>query len=125
MGIKQLPDAEFEAMKAIWHMHEPITSAVLTEHLRRALPQKDWKAQTVLTMLTRLEKKGFLRSEKNGKEREYFALVSEQDYLQVEQEAFRKRFSVKSFGTFVKALYDDDCISDEELQELKDWINGI
>ena len=67
--IKKLPDAEFEIMRAIWRCSEPVTSPILTEKLRLALPEKDWKQQTVMTMLVRLEKKAFLRSEKNGKER--------------------------------------------------------
>ena len=125
MAIKKLPDAEFEAMRAVWHSEPPVTSAALTEALRFRLPQKDWKPQTVMTMLVRLEKKGFLRSEKNGKEREYYPLISEQEYLAVEQESFRRRFSIKSLGGFVKALYDGEEISDEELQELKAWIDQL
>ena len=69
--IKKLPDAEFEIMRAIWRCSEPVTSPILTEKLRLTLPEKDWKQQTVMTMLVRLEKKAFLRSEKNGKERYY------------------------------------------------------
>lgn len=125
MSIKKLPDAEFEIMKTIWYSEEPVTSPELTEKLKRSLPDKDWKPQTVLTMLTRLEKKGFLRSEKNAKERSYYSLVSEQDYLSVEQESFRKRFTGKSFSGLVKALYDGGSVSAEELNELKDWIDSI
>lgn len=125
MSIKKLPDAEFEIMKAIWHTQEPVTSPSLTEQLRVSLPNKDWKPQTVLTMLVRLEKKGFLRSEKNNKERSYFTAVSELEYLKIEQKNFRKRFSNSSFSTLVKALYDGESISEDEMQELKDWINKI
>ena len=64
--MKKLPDAEFEIMKAIWHIEQPVTSPALTVVLSRDLPDRDWKQQTVMTMLGRLEKKGFLRSEKNG-----------------------------------------------------------
>ena len=84
MSMKKLPDAEFEIMKAIWHSDEPVTSPVLTEKLRFLLPEKEWKAQTVLTMLVRLEKKGFLRSEKNSKERSYYTVISEDDYLKID-----------------------------------------
>lgn len=123
--MKKLPDAEFEIMKAIWQSEEPITSPSLTEKLRITLPHKDWKPQTVLTMLVRLEKKGFLRSEKNNKERSYFTVVSEKEYIKIEQESFRKRFSSGSFSGLVKALYDGENVSAEELNELKDWINKM
>lgn len=125
MNIKKLPDSEFEIMKAVWHSDEPVTSPMLTEKLRLELPEKDWKQQTVLTMLVRLEGKGFLRSDKAGKERNYYAVVSESEYLQVEAESFRKRFSGGRIGSLVKALYDDNDLSDEDISELKDWVNKL
>lgn len=125
MNIKKLPDSEFEIMKAVWHSDEPVTSPMLTEKLRLELPEKDWKQQTVLTMLVRLEGKGFLRSDKAGKERNYYAVVSESEYLQVEAESFRKRFSGGRIGSLVKALYDDNDLSDEDINELKDWVNKL
>ena len=125
MTVKKLPDSEFEIMKAVWHSDEPVTSPMLTEKLRLDLPEKDWKQQTVLTMLVRLEGKGFLRSDKAGKERNYYACVSEDEYLQVEAESFRKRFSGGRIGSLVKALYDDNDLSDEDISELKDWVNKL
>ncbi len=63
--MKKLPDAEFQVMKAIWGMAPPVTSASVME----ALPpeQAGWKSQTVVTLLSRLQKKGFLRSKKPGR----------------------------------------------------------
>ena len=125
MSIKKLPDAEFEIMKAVWHSEEPVTSPVITDKLRRDLPDKDWKPQTVLTMLVRLEKKGFLRSDKAGKERNYYALVTESDYLRVEADSFRRRFDKGRLSGLVKALYSGDDVSDEDISELRDWINKL
>ena len=125
MSVKKLPDAEFEIMRAVWHSEEPVTSPQLTEKLRCSLPEKDWKQQTVLTMMVRLENKGFLRSEKNGKEREYYAAVSEEDYIGVEAESFRKRFENGKLSGLVKALYGGRELSDEDVSELKDWINKL
>lgn len=125
MSIKKLPDAEFEIMRAVWHSEEPVTSPQLTDKLRHDLPEKDWKQQTVLTMLVRLEKKGFLRSDKAGKERNYYAKITESDYLQVEADSFRKRFNSGKLSGLIKALYSDDSISDEDIDELKDWINKL
>ena len=125
LPIKKLPDAEFEIMKAVWHSEEPVTSPVITDKLRRDLPDKDWKQQTVLTMLVRLEKKGFLRSEKAGKERSYYAAVTESDYLRVEADSFRRRFDKGRLTGLVKALYSGGDVSDEDISELRDWINKL
>lgn len=125
MSAKKLPDAEFEIMKAIWHTQEPVTSPQLTEQLGESLPDKDWKQQTVLTMLVRLENKGFLRSEKSGRERYYYTVISESQYMKVERDNFIRRFSGSSFSGLVKALYDGGEVSDEEIAELKNWLNSI
>ena len=57
--IKRLPDSEFEVMKVIWSNEPPITTLQIMEKLDSG---KDWKPQTVLTMLVRLIEKGFLIS---------------------------------------------------------------
>ena len=122
MEQKKLPDAEFEIMKAIWQMQEPVTSAMVTERLRSTLPAKEWKPQTILTMLTRLEQKAFLRSEKHGKEREYYVLIPQQDYLQIEASSFRQRFSGGRFTGLVKALCDTDDRTAADITELQSWL---
>lgn len=123
--MKKLPDAEFEIMKAIWHIEQPVTSPALTVVLSRDLPDRDWKQQTVMTMLGRLEKKGFLRSEKNGKERGYYAVVSESQYMNIEAESLKSKFGANKMSGFVKALYSDGEISDEDINDLKNWLNDM
>ena len=97
----------------------------MTEKLKFLLPDKDWKQQTVLTMLVRLEKKGFLKSDKNGKERNYYTVVSEDEYIWIEAENFRKRFNGGKLSGLVKALYNDENLSQDEVDELKAWINKM
>lgn len=123
--IKKLPDAEFEIMKSVWHSEEPVTSPILTEKLRYTHPDKDRKPQTVMTMLVRLEKKGFLRSEKNGKERLYYSAVTEEEYMKVEAESFRSKFSEGSFTGLVKALNGGKKISEKDIEELQNWLNKM
>ena len=123
MEIKKLPDAEFEIMKAIWQMQEPVTTALVTERLRLTLPVKEWKPQTILTMLTRLEQKCFLRSEKHGKEREYYVLVPQPAYLRIEANSFRQRFAGGRFTGLVKALCDTDDLTASDIAELQSWLD--
>lgn len=125
MSIKKLPDGEFEIMKAVWQSEEPITSAALTEKLKAVLPERDWKQQTVMTMLVRLQQKGFLRSEKTGKERLYYSCISEEEYLKVEAESFRDRFNSGSFSGLVKALNGGEKISEEDIKELQKWLDTM
>lgn len=119
MEQKRLADAEFQVMKAIWNMVPPVTSTQLAEYL----PQdKNWKPQTVLTLLTRMEKKGFVSSEKTGKERFYRPLVTEQEYMDYEMQQLRARYDRSPLTAFVSSLYQGDQAKKEELDELERWL---
>lgn len=117
--LKKLPDTEFEIMKAIWEKEPPITTNMLMEALGN---EKGWKVPTLISFLNRLVKKGFLRTEKNGKERTYFPLIEKEDYLKFETNNFMKVYHSNSFLSFVNALYDGKKLTDEEVQELRKLI---
>ena len=117
--LKKLPDAEFEIMRAIWQLSTPTTCREIMEQLNT---DKSWKSQTVLTMLKRLEEKGFVKSQKIGKEREYFPVVSEDDYLRIETGAFIHKFGKKSAFSVINALYSDEDLSSEEIEDLSKWL---
>lgn len=117
--IKKLPDTEFEIMKVVWANEPPITTNIIMEQLGK---QKEWKAQTILTLMVRLVDRGFLRTEKNGKERTYFPLISKEDYLKLETGDFMERFHGNSFASLVTTLYDGKQIKDSDLDELVKWL---
>ena len=120
--IKRLPDAEFEIMKVIWNNPSPITTLEILEKLES---KKKWKPQTVLTMLVRLVEKGFLSSEKVGRERNYRPIITERNYMQIETGNFMSRYSGNSIGSLVKTMYDGQNMSEEDLDELRTWLNGL
>lgn len=113
---KRLPDAEFKIMKCIWHMDCTITSSKVMEHLGDG---GGWKPQTVLTLLTRLCDKGFLSSEKSGKERVYSPLVSEAEYLSVETDDFMHRYAGLPLRGLVKTLFQSGGLTAGDIDDLK------
>lgn len=119
---KKLPDTEFEIMKAIWENETPTTTNMLMEQLGK---EKKWKVQTLISLLSRLVERGFLRSEKNEKERKYFPVVMKDDYLKFETESFFERFHENSLVSLINTLYDDKKLKEQDLDELsaflKDW----
>lgn len=119
--IKKLPDAEFEIMKVVWSNEPPITSSIIMEQLGK---EKEWKAQTILTLMVRLVERGFLRTEKNGKERTYFPLISKENYLKFETSDFMERFHGNSFASLVTTLYEGKKIKDSDLDELTKWLRN-
>ena len=117
--LRRLPDAEFEIMKVVWEVEPPVTTAMIMEDLGR---RKGWKAPTIISFLLRLVTHGYLRTEKPGRERIYFPLVTEEDYLQFETERFVRTFHANSPVSFINTLLGGDEISNEELDELQRMI---
>lgn len=116
--MKRLPDAEFDIMKVVWANEPPITTNMIMEQLGK---DRGWKAQTIITFMLRLVDRGFLRTEKNGKERTYFPLVSKEDYLEFETSSFMKHYHNNSVLDLVNTLYSGKALTDDDLDELLRW----
>jgi len=119
-SIKRLPDGEFTILKVIWQLPNPTTSAQIMEKMGE---DNHWKPQTLLTVLARLTEKGFLESVRKGRERQYTAIISEDEYLEVETSDFLKRYSGHSMGGLVKTLFSSNSLSDNELDELRSLLD--
>jgi len=116
--MKKLPDAEFDIMKVVWANEPPITTNTIMQQLGN---ERDWKAPTTISLMLRLVERGFLRTEKNGKERTYFPLVSKEDYLKFETGNFIKQFHNNSLLNLVTTVYEDKAMTDEDIDELLNW----
>ena len=116
---KRLPDAEFEIMHIVWQNTPPMSTNQIISCLDSS---KTWKPQTVLTLLVRLIDKGFLHSEKNGKERTYAPLVSQKDYLNTETSSFFDKLHKNSIRSLVSTLYDGKKLTNEEIDDLRNWL---
>ena len=117
-NIRKLPDAEFDIMKVVWANDPPITTNIIMEHLGN---EREWKAQTVISLMLRLVERGFLRTEKNSKERTYFPMISKEEYLKFETGNFMKQFHDNSFLNIVNTLYSDKALTEKDIEELLQW----
>ena len=113
--IKKLPDAEFDVMKVVWANDPPITTNMVLEQLGK---QREWKAQTVITLMLRLVDRGFLRTEKVGKERTYYPLVGKEEYLKFETSNFVRQYHDNSVLGLISTLFDDKALDDKDIDEL-------
>ena len=115
----RLPDAEFEVMQAVWACGSvSVPTLVLSEKLNR-----DWKAQTILTLLARLETKGFVSSKKVGKERIWTANISEDEYLSFEAKNIVERMYHGSVSGLMSAFYQGETLSEDDASALMAWID--
>ncbi|WCR29617.1 BlaI/MecI/CopY family transcriptional regulator [Paenibacillus thiaminolyticus] len=116
--MKKLPDAEFDIMRVVWANEPPITTAMIMDQLGN---ERQWKAPTVISLMMRLVERGFLQTEKEGKERTYYPLIRKEDYLALETQHFLKQYHENSFLSFVNTLYNGKRLTEKELDELLTW----
>ena len=109
--MRRLPDAELEVMKAIWDNTPPMST---NDVMKVVSNEKNWNISTLLTLLSRLIDRGFLSSEKRGRERIY--------YPQVEREAYMEYETKNSFMSLVNTLYDNNDLSEQDMDELAQWL---
>lgn len=110
--LKKLPDSEFEVMNIIWNLECDVTSNIILENMKN----KKCKLPTVISYLKRLEDKGFLLSEKNGKERLYRPIISKNQYLKFETNLFVKQYHNNSIFSFMSALMQSKPFSAKEIE---------
>lgn len=112
---KKLPDAELEIMQAVWDCPCPAPRAEVERRMAEIRPLAQ---STLLTVLTRLAEKGFLRIEKDGRSSVYYPLISREDY----QAGQSRRFVDQVFGGNIPAFacaLTASGLSREELDELR------
>lgn len=80
-------------------------------------------ATTVLSFLSRLQDKGFVDVYRDGKSNVYEAAVPKEAYLQEESRSIWKRLYQNSVGNFMAALGGGAELSDEDLDELQDFLD--
>jgi len=116
--IRRLPDAELEVMQAVWTFPPPVSRKTLEEYLKNSHPMAQ---TTLLTLLTRLNEKGFLRIEKIGRISHYIPLITEQEYLAEQGSRFFKKLCGGSISTFANALCGSG-LTKEELAKLRELL---
>lgn len=114
-SIRRLPDAELEVMNALWDCEPPVARSDIEEILCRDHPLAP---TTILTLLTRLSEKGFLRTEKQGRANLYTPLISRHDYLAAQSRRFVDQLCGGSMSAFAAALCDSG-LTREEIEELR------
>ena len=118
-GLPHIPDAELDVMLALWRCEPPATTAKIA----LLLPEdRQWKTPTLLSFLTRLEKRGFLTAEKRGREYVWTPLVMREDYVPALTRDFFERVHGGSVGSLMKALEEDGTIPGEILDGLLAWL---
>lgn len=120
--MAKLPDAELELMLLIWEAKTPVTTGYLMKKLQGVKP---WGITTVSNLLSRLVERRFLSCEKQGRFNVYAPLVTEQAYREMESKSFFQKLYGHSVKDLVATLYESQTISQEDIRELRDFIDKM
>ena len=119
--MKKLPEAELELMMIIWNAGKPITRTEIEERMdgsRKVMPS------TILTLLSRLEERGYVSREKRGKINYYTPLKEKDSYLQETGRKVLKNLFGNSLSVFAAALYSGESMSDAEIEKLQEFLDS-
>ena len=119
--FKRLPDAELAVMQALWRAASPLTRP----QLDALLVDKRWTASTLVALLTRLEAKGYIAHEKQGRGYLYRALVKRQDYVAAESKTLLGALYQGKPFNFIAALHDCGALDKEDLDELRAQLDAL
>lgn len=122
MEYKTLPNSELELMMILWESDEPMTRMEIEDMLPK---KRHLSKTTVLSFLSRLEEKGFVKVEKAGRNNCYFPLVKKEDYLKQEGSSILRRLFGNSIKGLVASLYDGDNLTKDQIKELKDYLDSL
>lgn len=110
-----LTDAELELMLILWNLQEGTVHDVLA-----ALPKKRTMAYTTASTIIRiLEKKGFVKSRKQGKAHIYSPMLTKQAYESRTLGHVVGRLFENTPSALVARLIDDNNLSKDDIKALK------
>ena len=118
--MKRLPDSELELMMIIWDAGRPMSRNEIEEQLPG---ERQLSATTILSFLSRLQEKRFVQVRKEGMNNVYEPLVRKEDYLKQESRSIWKRLYQNSVGNFMAALGQGDELTDQDLDELQEFLD--
>lgn len=119
--MKKIPDAELELMMIIWDAEEPISRTRIEEKMDKS---REVVPSTILSLLSRLEERGFVAREKRGKINYYSAVVEKESYLKETGQSILKKMFGGSLANFAAALYMGEELSDADIDELQKFIDS-
>ncbi len=115
-----LTEAELRLMNVLWSKGSATVHEILA-----GLTQKPALAyNSVLTTIRILEKKGYVKHEKDGRAHIYTAQVAQKDATRVEVRHLLSRFFRNSRELLVLNILEDESIDAEELDRLRQLLEG-
>ncbi|MGL6200893.1 MAG: BlaI/MecI/CopY family transcriptional regulator [Lachnospiraceae bacterium] len=118
----RLPDSELDIMLVLWNGHPDMSRSEIEEVVNE---KRSLAPTTILSLLSRLEKKKVVSVKKEGKKNLYRALITQEEYQINESSNILDKLYNNSVKNFVVSLYEGKKFSHDELAELKAFIEQV
>lgn len=110
-----LSDGEWKIMNRLWDCESTIT-----ELKNELSAETGWDKHIIITMLSRMEKKGAVAHRDGGRAKVFYPLVARGEVSMQETRGFLQKVYRGSLGMMVNAMVEDQALSEEEIRELAD-----
>lgn len=108
-----LSDGEWKIMNRLWECEGTITE------LKNALQaETGWDKHIIITMLSRMEKKGAVAHREGGRAKVFYPLVTRKEVSMQETRGFLQKIYRGSLGMMVNAMVEDQALTEEDIREL-------
>ena len=114
MGTQTPTNSEWYVLDCLWQ-RSPMTVMELVAALQDKV---GWAKSTTITTLTRMEAKGLIRAETQGRGKRYYPCMDRRDAARDETRSFLDRVYQGSVGLMVSAMAREKDLSREEIDAL-------
>ncbi len=116
--MRKLPESELDIMLCLWNADASVQRNYFNKHF-------NWADSTILTLLSRLQDKGFISCEKSGNKNIYTAVITRDEYMKMENNNFLSKLHKGSVKHFVASLAQADNLSESDIDELEDLLKEL
>ena len=114
MSNVNLSDGEWKIMNVLWERK----NATITELTAALQEETGWDKHIIITMLNRMEKKGAVSFQTNGRAKQFYPLLSRNEVSIRETKGFLNKVYRGSIGMMVNAMVEDKALTRQDIEEL-------
>ena len=116
--IPRVTESELKVLQYLWEK-----SPAGSKQIHEGLEDANWNIQTVKTLLSRLVDKKAISYDISGRNYMYYPIVQRDEYVVEESRSLLDKMFHGSLKTMVLNLVESNMVSDEELDELRRFLD--
>ncbi len=116
----KLTESEWAVMEALWDSNS-LALGEITQALKEV---NGWSKNTVLTYLTRMEKKGIVSIDR-GSDKPYSAAVTKEECAREERQELLNKVYSGATGDLISAFLKESKISKKEIEKLRKLLDEM